>query len=104
MYLQDKFLYQEEFHLIEPFKVFNFFSPNNIARSLIVKVQLHPRAFMVDCDLCNGSFNYIFDHFVYDCTNLKTQRQTLRNKLKFYNFPCDSILNKEKFLAACLQK
>ena len=103
VYLQNKFLYQEDFHLIEPFKTFNFFSSNR-ARSLIVKVLLHPRTFKVDCDLCNGSFNYIFHHFVYDCTNLKTQRQTLRNKLKFYNLPRDSILNKEKFLTTCFMK
>ena len=39
VYLQNKFGYQEDFHLIEPFKEFNFFSSKR-ARSLIIKVLL----------------------------------------------------------------
>ena len=103
MYLQNKFLYQEDYQLIEPFKTFNFFSSTR-ARSLIIKVLLYPRDFKVDCDLCDGSFTHIFNHYVYDCANLKTLRQHLRNMLNFYNFPKNCILNNTKFLATCLQK
>ena len=70
----------------------------------MIKVLLYPRVFKVDCDLCDGGFLDIFNHYVYDCIKLKTLRQHLRNMLKFYNFPEDYILNKEKFLATCLEK
>ena len=103
VYLQNKFLYQEDYQLIEPFKRFNFFSSTR-ARSIMTKVLLYPREFKVDCDLCDGIFTYIFNHYVYDCANLKTLRQHLRNMLNFYNFPKDCLLKNSKFLATCLQK
>ena len=70
VYLENRFLYQENFHIIEPFKTFNFFSSTR-ARSLMIKVLLYPRNFKVDCDLCNEGFTNIFDHHIYDCTYLK---------------------------------
>ena len=59
---------------------------------------------MVNCDQCNQGFTNIFDHHIYDCTYQETQRHTLRNKLTFYNFPNDIILNKENFLSTYLKK
>ena len=103
VYLQNRFLYQESFHLIEPFKTFNFFSSTR-ARSLMIKVLLPPRTFMVNCDQCNQGFTNIFDHHIYDCTYQETQRHILRNKLNFYNFPNDIILDKGIFLSTCLKK
>ena len=103
VYLQNKFLYQEDFHLIEPLKTFNFFSSSR-ARSLMIKVLIYPRVFKVDCDFCNESFENIFDHHVYDCTNLKNQRHKLGMMLTFYNFPHENILNKTQFLSTCLKK
>ena len=103
VYLRNVFLYQEAYHLIKPFKTFNFFSSVG-ARSLIVRVLLHPRVFMVDCHFCDGKFKHIFNHYVHHCKNLRSIRQDLRNKLKFYNFPHSCILKEEKFLSCCLEK
>ena len=103
LYLQNRFLYQDNFHLIEPFKTFNFFNSTR-ARSLMIKVLLYPRIFKVYCDLCNEGFTNIFDHHIYDCIYLKNQRHTLRNMLFFYNFPNDIFLDKKNFLSACLEK
>ena len=103
VYLHNRFLYQENFHLIEPFKTFNFFCSSR-ARSLMIKVLLYPRIFEVDCDLCNEGFTNIFDHRIYDCTHLENQRQTLKNMLTFFNFPREIILDKKNFLSTCLNK
>ena len=103
IYLKNVFLYQEEYHLIKPFITFKFFSSIK-ARSLIIKVLLHPCVFLVDCHLCDGKFKHIFNHYLYECTNLVTKRKHLRNMLNFYSFPTEDILNKEKFLATCLEK
>ena len=94
VYLQNRFLYQENFHLIEPFKTFNFFSSTR-ARSLMIKVLLYPLTFKVDCDLCNEGFINMFEHHVYDCSYLENQRHTMRNKLILYNFPNNIILDKK---------
>ena len=103
VYLQNLFLYQEKFQLIKPFNVFNFFSSSS-ARTLIIRALLHPRHYMQDCGKCSSASKCIFDHLLYDCTNLMDQRRDLRNMLNFYNFPKDCILNKSKFLATCLEK
>ena len=103
VYLKNTFFDEESYDLIKPFKAFNFFCSVS-ARSLIIKVLLHSRQYMVDCHLCDGNFRYIFDHYVYDCNNLATLRQQLRNRLIFYNFPINCILDKNKFLECCLGK
>ena len=103
IYLKDTFLDEKSYQLVEPLKKFNFFSSVG-ARSLIIKVLLYPRAFMVDCHQCDGSFKFIFKHYVYDCKNIIIPRRYLRNKLKFYNFPNTCIQEKDKFLRCCLDK
>ena len=103
VYLQNVFKYQEKYHLKKPFNVFNFFTSTR-ARTLIIKVLLHPRDFMLDCGLCSCATKCIFDHLLYDCKYLADHRLDLRNMLNFYNFPMDCFSSKIKFLATCLEK
>ena len=103
VYLQNKFLYQEDFQLVEPLKTFDFFSSTR-ARSLMIKVLLYPRVFKVNCELCNDGFFNIFEHYVSDCTHLENHRRKLKNMLNFYDFPMEHILNRAKFLKTCLKK
>jgi len=69
----------------------------------MIKVLLYPRNFKVDCDQCNEGFKNMFNHYIYDCSHLRNQRQNLINMLNFYDFPKHCILNKVKFLSTCLE-
>ena len=103
VYLKNVFMYQDDFHMVKPFKIFNFFTSVK-ARSLIIKVLLYPCVFLVNCEVCGNSFYDIFDHYINTCRYLANQRQHLRRMLNFYNFPKIFLLKREKFFATCLEK
>ena len=103
MYLKNSIFDSKSYHLVETFKLFNFFSSAK-ARCLIIKVLLYPRVFKVDCNFCNDGFINIFDHYVYNCDYLTNQREHLRNMLIFYSFPRGYFVNKSMFLTTCLEK
>ena len=101
IYLSNVFSYQESYHLVKPFKTFNFF-PSIDIRRCIIKVLLYPRTFETNCCYCNGKFKDILKHFVFDCPSISLQRKRMTDKLKMYNYP-QSTHNIKKFVAVTLE-
>ena len=98
IYLSNIFSYQESYHLVKPFRTFNFFSSIDIRRC-IIRVLLYPRTFETSCSHCHGKFKDILTHFVFNCSFILLQRKIMNNKLRMYNFPCCTISNIKDFIA-----
>ena len=103
IYLSNVFSYQESYHLVKPFKTFNFF-PSIDIRRCIIKVLLYPRTFETNCPHCDGGFKDILKHFLLDCTFISLQRKAMNDKLRLYNFPGKMMIyNIKSFIAKTLE-
>ena len=98
IYLSNIFSYQESYHLVKPFRTFNFFSSIDIRRC-IIRVLLYPGTFETNCSHCHGQFKDILTHFVFNCSFIHFQRKIMNDKLRLYNFPCCTISNIKDFIA-----
>ena len=92
IYLSNVFSYQEFYHLVKPFRTFNFF-PSIEIRRCIIRVLLYPRTFETSCPHCHGKFEDILKHFLFNCSFISLQRKVMNDKLRLYNFPGDTIYN-----------
>ena len=98
IYLSNVFSYQEFYHLVKPFRTFNFF-PSIDIRRCIIRVLLYPRTFETSCPHCHGKFEDILKHFLFNCSFISLQRKVMNDKLRLYNFPGDTIYNIKSLIA-----
>ena len=98
IYLSNVFSYQKSYHLVKPFRTFNFF-PSIDVRRCIIRVLLYPRTFETSCSYCHGKFKDILKHFLFDCSIISLHREILNNKLRMYNFPRCMFSNIKQFIA-----
>ena len=102
IYLSNVFSYQKSYHLVKPFKTFNFF-PSIDIRRCIIRVLLYPRTFETSCCYCHGKFKDILKHYVFDGRNILLQRKRMNDKLRMYNFPQGTAHNIKKLVATTLE-
>ena len=102
IYLSNVFSYQKSYHLVHPFKSFNFFSGID-DRRCIIRLLLYPRSFKSYCPYCHVKYEDILRHFFVDCTFIGTEREKMYLKLQMYNFHREDNNDFKSFVAKCLQ-
>lgn len=103
IYLSNPFLYQETYHLVEPFGASNYFNFPNMRA--LVKALLDSDSYMKECLHCGSSDSDTLTHFLKDCPTLRETTQLLDLRLTMYNFPKKlNLLDKSELLSLSLSK
>ena len=101
IYLANKFLYQKNYHIVEPFIQANCFSSPQ-GRYRFIKALLHPCSYIEECLLCQQKYKDICEHLLTACTRTVEARTSLELKLTLYNYPRKAHLRKTDILEHAL--
>ena len=101
VYLANKFLYQKNYHIVEPFNQANCF-PSPQGRYRFIKALLHPCSYIEECLLCQQKYKDICEHLLTSCTQTIEARKSLQLKLTLYNYPRKAQLKKAEILEHAL--
>ena len=102
IYLSNVFLYQKSYHLVHPFKSFNFFSGID-DRRCIIRLLLYPRSFKSYCRYRHVKYKDILRNFFIDCPFIVSERGKMYLKLQMYNFHREDNNDLKSFVAKCVQ-
>ena len=103
IYLSNPFIYQETYHLVEPFGASDYFNFQN--KRALVKALLDPDSYMKECLHCGSPHSDTLTHFLKDCPTLREPTHSLDLKLTLYDFPKKlSIVDKSELLSLIFRK
>ena len=90
IFLSNPFIYQKNYHIVEPFNRTDYSSiPND--SPFLIKALLDPNSYMKECQHCSLLCKDVCTHLLSQCQKLVESRKKFYRKLYLYNYSHDNF-------------